>query len=115
MTQAIVDQGLTVEELLEMIDLGDDCVWHRPLSRARVIAHLDRLNRPEQQQSSLPQPPQQHQQQQGEHQESIQPIGIRERDGDIGVRGTLQAEAVESQNGQLAEQPDSSTAAATCF
>ena len=97
--QAIADQGSTTGELQESVDLGDEFVWNQPLSKARVIAYLDRLNQPEPQQSSPQRQLQRQQQkQQVEHQEDSQ-----------------QVEAVEPIDDQPIEQAGSDTPAGTHF
>ena len=39
--RAITDQGLTIDDLREFIEMGDDFAWQEPLSRAKAIEHLE--------------------------------------------------------------------------
>ena len=40
--QAVIEQGLTAEDLAEFVDLGSDFSWTAPLSRTRAIEFLNR-------------------------------------------------------------------------
>ena len=45
--RAVTQQGLTVDDLTEFIELGSDFSWTAPLSRTRAIEYLSRLLSPQ--------------------------------------------------------------------
>ena len=69
--RAVAEQGLTVSDLTEFVDLGSDFAWTAPLSRTRAIEYLARVLSP-QPAGERERDQQQQQQQQPQHQQQPQ-------------------------------------------